>query len=619
MPDLNHSQVEARDHFGSNLLILAGAGAGKTETIAARALNIAGLEGSTGLTLITFTKKAALSLKERFEQVHGTNHNAFIGTFHSLCWRIILEFGYRLGIDASWTIMDQEDSIRLMKMNSSGVDANECLKVLSYSRNSNITVDDAINEPRFANFQNNRDLIIQATEIYSKKTKLNKRLDFDTLLTTANKLITDFPDIKEIVNTRFKYILVDEYQDTSFLQFKLLENLNTGKNITVVGDDAQSIYSFRAARIQNILEFESQFLASRVILNINYRCPKKIFDMAEASLRFNQQRLDREINAAILEGSSPFLIEASDQSKEAERVGKEINRLIDNEVLPNKICVLYRANRLSLPLQQTLKNMGIKFTLPDEDDFFSLPHIKSVMNVLRLVNEPEDRVALSAVFDLLSPNNLAEFNSLDRNAELRQTSFWDVIEENNPLRYLGPKLVEIKTNDNENIPVVESLGLVISFLEDSLKKLSGGGSIWQLWLADLAILQTLAQPFSSLNDFLSSIQTQNLTRNSEEENSVLFNSIHSAKGLEWDYVFVIGLVEFWFPMKLAITDQGNDEEERRLFYVASTRARKELYLSTFSRNVNPYGRVMDQQISRFLNEVKSHLINIWNNNTYFEF
>ena len=216
----------------------------------------------------------------------------------------------------------------------------------------------------------------------------------------------------------------------------------------------------------------------------------------------------------------------------------EINRLIDNEVLPfNKICVLYRANRLSLPLQQTLKNMGIKFSLPDEDDFFSLPHIKSVMNVLRLVNEPEDRVALSAVFDLLSPNNLAEFNSLDRNAELRQTSFWDVIEENNPLRYLGPKLVEIKTNDNENIPVVESLGLVTSFLENPLKKLSGGGSIWQfLDLVDLAILQTLAQPFSSLNDFLSSIQTQNLTRNNEEENSVLFNSIHSAKGLEWDYV-----------------------------------------------------------------------------------
>ena len=171
MPDLNQSQIQARDHIGSNLLILAGAGAGKTETISARALNLAGLQGSTGLTLITFTKKAALSLRERFEQVQGTNHNAFIGTFHSLCWRIILEFGYKLGIDSSWAIMDQDDAIRLMKMYCATLDANECLKVLSFSRNSNISVNDAINTPRFANLQGNEDLIIRAAETYSQKTK----------------------------------------------------------------------------------------------------------------------------------------------------------------------------------------------------------------------------------------------------------------------------------------------------------------------------------------------------------------------------------------------------------------------------------------------------------------
>ena len=151
---------------------------------------------------------------------------------------------------------------------------------------------------------------------------------------------------------------------------------------------------------------------------------------------------------------------------------------------------------------------------------------------------------------------------------------------------------------------------MISFLEQYLKKLCGGNTVWQLWLADLTILQTLAQPFSSLNDFLSTIQTENINRNNETEDCIIFNSIHSSKGLEWDFVFVIGLVEFWFPMRLAIADQGNDEEERRLFYVASTRSCKKLYLSTFKSNVNPYGKLMKQTRSRFVNEVSDYLENV---------
>ena len=192
----------------------------------------------------------------------------------------------------------------------------------------------------------------------------------------------------------------------------------------------------------------------------------------------------------------------------------------------------------------------------------------------------------------------------------RQMSIWDVIENssdtNKSVKGLATKLNDIRSNDIEKNSVAESLGLVIRLLEQPLQNLSGGGSAWQLWKADLAILQTLAQPFSSVNDFLLNIQMRNVDR-SEDEDSVRFSSIHAAKGLEWDYVFVIGLVEFWFPMKLAIADQGNDEEERRLFYVASTRSRRELYLSTYTSNVNPYGRVMSQETSRFIDEVRNYL------------
>ena len=612
MLDLNQSQIKARDYSGSNLLILAGAGSGKTETIASRALNIAGIDGDAGLTLITFTKKAALSLKTRFEKVFGTNHKAFIGTFHSLCWRIILEFGFKLGIDSSWAIMDQDDSIRLMKMNSQGVDANDCLKILSFSKNSNIKVDQCLDEPRYVGMKN-KNLIIKAIDEYSRKVKLNKRFDYDTLLETAYKLVADFSDIRDHLNQRFKNILVDEYQDTSLLQAKILEKLNTGKNI-MVGDDAQSIYSFRAASIENILQFEKKFSANCITLDTNYICPKKILDMAEASLKHNKKRMNRKINAANLDGSVPYLIEATDQSREAEDVAAEIKKLIDKGVSPKKVCVLYRANRLSLPLQQVLKKKGINFTLPDEDDFFSLIHIKSVLNVLRLVNEPEDRISLAAIYDILSPNNLSELSSIENIAMSRQQSFWEIIGDDiyktNPLKDLEKILVDIRKNTIENNSVAESLGLVISFLEQYLKKLCGGNTVWQLWLADLTILQTLAQPFSSLNDFLSTIQTENINRNNETENCIIFNSIHSSKGLEWDFVFVIGLVEFWFPMRLAIADQGNDEEERRLFYVASTRSCKKLYLSTFKSNVNPYGKLMKQTRSRFVNEVSDYLENV---------
>lgn len=610
MTELNQSQIKARDHIGSNLLILAGAGTGKTMTIAERALNIAGTEGGTGLTLITFTKKAALTLKNRFEKVQGHNHHAFIGTFHAMCWRIILDFGSKLEIDSSWAIMDQDDSLRLMKMSSSGKVANDYLKLLSFSRNSGITVAQSLNNPRFVNMQRNRNSVIVAIEAYSRKTKLSKRLDFDSVLLIANKLLKDFADVRDKAQQQFKTILVDEYQDTNQLQLQLLKNLNTGKNITVVGDDAQSVYSFRAARIENILEFEDSFAADRINLDTNYRCPKNILNMAEASLSHNTQKLDRKTSAAIQDGPRPRLIETSDQGEEAERVAKEIKRLIDRGVLPTKICVLYRAGRLSLPIQQVLKRLKIRFVVPEEDDFFSLPHIKNVMTVLRLAAEPEDRIALAAIYDLLFPNNLAEFNTLDATADSRQTSIWDIIEDaadtKSLVNDLAERLTDIRSNDIKKNSVAKSLGLVIKLLEAPLKTLSGGGSVWQLWLADLSILQTLAQPFSSINDFLSTVFTQNVEKK-ENKDGVQFSTIHSAKGLEWDHVFVIGLVEFWFPMKLAIADQGNDEEERRLFYVASTRSRKELYLSTFKSNVTPFGRTMDQEISRFIGEISNYL------------
>ncbi len=614
MTALNENQKRARDFHGSNLLILAGAGSGKTETIAARALKLADLGGSRGLTLITFTKKAASALQARFEEGQS-GHDAFIGTFHSLCWRIIRDHGHRLEIDGSWAIMDQADQMRLMKRSCSNllsehIDPADCLKLLSFSINSSINLDEALNQPRFREMRGARAAILEITERYKRKSKSNKRLDFDLIISTANHLLSEFPDVKQMVQQRYRTILVDEYQDTNRLQSELLQHLDTGSNITVVGDDAQSIYSFRAARIENILEFERYFRADRLELNINYRCPKPVLDLAEASLRKNSQRLERSIRARNLGDSRPLLMQAEDPNEEAKYVAEKIKNLLNQGVRPADISILFRATRLSLPLQQILDTEGIKYTLPNADDFFSLPHIKFFMDSLRLAIEPEDTVALATLYDLLIGDNLRGLEDLEQSAAHQQTSIWATIEdnlpENHPLRQLSARLIEIQNNDSEHQSVASSLSVIMNFLSEPLERYSGGGSVWDFWLADISLLQTLAQPFTSVYEFLRDISGRNVSRNETTE-SIQFSTIHGAKGLEWEYVFIIGLVEFWFPMKKAIADQGNDEEERRLFYVACTRTRHELFLSSFKTSLNPYGKAISQQRSRFIDEVLQYI------------
>lgn len=606
---LNAKQAMARDHTGSNLLILAGAGSGKTETIAARAIAALNRKGSTGLTLITFTKKAAGALRARFEKAAGSNHNAFIGTFHSLCWRIILDFGYKREIDSSWAIMDQEDSLRLMKTSAQDCNADDCIRILSFATNSEIEIPDCLLLPRFAHLQSNEKEILSAIKLYQHRCQLNKRLDFDSLLAISLNLLSEHIEVLNQVRQRFKTILVDEYQDTNLLQAKLLMKLNVGDNITVVGDDAQSIYSFRAARIENIIEFPKHFDAKQITLDVNYRCPKPILEMAEASLKENRNRLQRNLSAYIETGARPGLIQAQNQAAEAELVANEIEKLIIAKTPLSQISVLYRANRLSIPLQQELQRRNIHFVLPEIDDFFGLPHIKSVVTALRLIIAPTDYVAFTAIFDLLTPNRLEEISETIKHAENTDTPFWK-IEVSDEVKSQFVKISQIAQSlegiEKQPESVTTYLTLVINLLEPSLRRISGGGKVWELWLADLTILQSLAQPFLSLNDFLSSVSLRHVERDTDSD-GIKFCSIHAAKGLEWEHVFVIGLVEFWFPMKMAIADLGSDEEERRLFYVASTRARSRLFLSTFRENINPYGRTMAQETSRFVKEIRDHL------------
>ena len=374
---LDADQERAVNFRDQNLLILAGAGAGKTQTLVSRAISLAEEVGFTRLMLVTFTKKSALTLTERIKVTSrdpDAYKNAYIGTFHSIAWRLVREYGHLLNIDEEYAIMDQIDSERLMKLAAFryNVDHQILCRLSSFSRNSGISVDKLIQTPRYAHL-GRIGSIKEIISSYNERSKRSKRLDFNHILEFANALLKKHPQVRQELQERFSAILVDEYQDTNILQARILQSLNNGTNITVVGDDAQSIYSFNAATIQNILSFEQEFNATKITLSTNYRNPPRILELAENSVMQNNEGMPRDIRPSLEGGSTPILLTARNQVEEAVIIGEAIGDFVDAGIDPEKIAVLYRANRLSAALQIELQRLGISFSTSGDADFLRFP------------------------------------------------------------------------------------------------------------------------------------------------------------------------------------------------------------------------------------------------------
>jgi DNA helicase-2/ATP-dependent DNA helicase PcrA len=420
---------------------------------------------------------------------------------------------------------------------------------------------------------------------------------------------------RNVYRERFRAILVDEYQDTNLIQASIFKLLDNKGNISVVGDDSQAIYAFRAATVENILNYERDFTAKRVTLNTNYRSTPGIVNLANASIINNPRLITKNIRSNRPPTELPLFLQTYTPAEEAQFIIQEINKKIRSGIKRQNIAVLFRATRQVAILETELRKAGIPYVLVGGEDFFSLEHIKVVMDMVRLLVNPDDSIALASVQSIVGFSDYELIEQTEQQAEQLELPFWDVIS--------SKQNIAINTSDYQNLvgfrrtldnlkslivekqPILPLVSRIIEFLTPYYK--IRFANIWDDVQVDLGVLSDIASTYTSAADFVNSIALEQFQEDPSDLqlHPLTLTTIHSAKGLEWDVVFLIGLVEFWFPLKWAIQQCGNDEEERRLFYVAVTRAKNHLYLTSYGQSYNPYGKLMYQQLSRFIQELPS--------------
>lgn len=629
---LDSEQLEAVKHRGTNLLIIAGAGSGKTHTLTHRAVSFLQEVQPENLMVITFTKKAANELLSRIkksipDQMQKGLKRAWIGTIHSICWRMLMENGHLVKLKPNWSVLDMPDSERVMHLSSTSFgfrqeDVKNLYQLYSYSRNSMTDWSQWVKTQRFPNITNTAN-VGKAIESYRRRCTRSNRVDFDDLQVLTLKLLQDNPEVRKSYQDRFHVIMVDEYQDTNLIQAKILELLTSKTNvITVVGDDAQSVYGFRAATVENILNFEKDFSAKRITIKTNYRSTPEIVAISNASIRNNKRQISKDIRAVASSASKPIFYMGAFPNDEAKFIVQNISKQQQQGIALKNIAILFRATRQAAALEIELKLAGIPYVLVGGDDFFTFEHIKVVMDMARLLINPDDSIALGALQELMGFSSASTLEVVETQAEQTQLSFWEIVSktfsslipskqpEYKSLISFAQQIVAIRKSIVVGKSITPVITKVLELLEPYLKKKYANR--WNDIENDYTILQSVASQFNSIGDFLNSVALQQFTDDETPDEKLVLSTIHGAKGLEWNTVFVVGLVEFWFPMNWAIQQTGTDEEERRLFYVAITRAKEKLFLSSYSRAVNQYGNTKEQQLSRFIQELPQSVYELYN-------
>jgi len=616
-------QLSAVNHHGSNLLILAGAGSGKTHTLTHRAISFLREVNPENMMVVTFTKKAAQELYTRISEnapdvLKKNLKKAWIGTIHSICWRMLKENGNLVNLQPNWSVIDMPDAERVMKLAARAFgfradDARNIYNLYSYARNSMTDWTQWKNSERFGIIPNPHN-IGNAIESFKRRCAKSNRVDFDDLQVLALRLLKENATIRDGYQNRFQVIMVDEYQDTNLIQAALFEQLACdNNNITVVGDDSQSIYGFRAATVENILNFEEDFNADRITIRTNYRSTPEIVALANASIRNNTRQIFKDIKSILPPFKKPQFYCGINPSEEARYITKNVTALLAKGGNIEDMAVLFRATRQVAQLEVELKRAEIPYIIIGGEDFFTLEHIKLILNMTRLLINPDDSISLASIQDLIGFSSSIALEETEAKAEVSQLSFWDIVGKSvveavsynrndyQSLLDFRKKISEMRNSITEGVSITPIITKVIKFLEPHL--IERFAHIWPEVEDDFSIFQTIAAPYISVSDFLNTVSLQQFVDDESQKGKLVLSTIHSAKGLEWSTVFIIGLVEFWFPLNWAIQQTGTDEEERRLFYVAVTRAKRNLFLSSYGQSINQYGSTKQQQLSRFIEEL----------------
>ena len=634
LEDLNPSQKEAVLHPKGPCLVIAGAGSGKTRVLTYRIAHLIkeGIDPFSILAL-TFTNKAAKEMKNRIEGIVGTDaRSLWMGTFHSIFARILRSEGYKIGYPPNFVIYDTQDSKTLIKaiVKEQNLDPklykeNFVFNRISNAKNRLISPLEYKNNPILQEEDSSslRPMIGEIYKIYSERCFKSQAMDFDDLLYNTNILFSDHIDILNKYQQLFQHVLIDEFQDTNFCQYLITKRLaSVSRNIFVVGDDAQSIYAFRGAEIRNILKFEDDFDDLKTIkLEQNYRSTKTIVNAANSVIEKNKSKISKEVWTDNEDGELISVKKSFSDNEE----GKIVSNLIfeeknRNQLTNSNFAVLYRTNSQSRSIEESLRRIGLKYKVFGGVSFYQRKEVKDLLAYLRfsinhndeqsfrrIINYPRRGIGQTSVDKIITVSNkedISLWEVLHRSSELLNSRINNLL---SPFKDLIISFSNFSKNNDAYTTashIASNSGLLKELWDDrSIEGISRYENVQELLNSIKEFIDNDENKNKKLEDFLQEISLMTDQDKEEDKNDEFISlmTIHMAKGLEFPVVFIVGVEEDLFPSQMMISSREDLEEERRLFYVAITRAMKKLYL-TYSSTRYRYGMLKDCEKSRFIKE-----------------
>lgn len=630
LQQLNPQQKIAVETTEGQLLILAGAGSGKTKTLMHRIAYIIDQElaAPNQLLVVTFTNKAAGEMKERIATLLDESGQSFsgipwMGTFHSMCVKMLRREGKLIGYNSSFTIYDTQDQLSIIKdvmkeldINPKEVKPQAISKYISNAKNQLVQPQEYVDYAQ-GYFQ---ELVAQIYPEYQQRLQDNNAMDFDDLIMKTVLLFESEEQILANYQQQFKYVMVDEYQDTNHAQYKLVNMLAAGyRNICCVGDDDQSIYAFRGATIRNILNFERDYPEAKVTkLEQNYRSTQKILEASHQVVSKNQNRKDKKLWTDNNDGENIVVYEAQNEHDEGRWITSQIAKLKRKGASLSEIAVLYRTNAQSRALEEQFLQAAIDYRVVGGTKFYDRKEIRDVIAYLRVLNNPQDNTSLMRIINMprrgigakTASNLISEATARDLSVMDFLVNYQDEIANKSVQRF--SKLIGYMQRQSQAINIVE---LINELLERSgyYQMLQDGTQENESRLENIRELISVATKFSALEPaaslaaFLEEVSLFEAAAEDDDSDKVTLMTIHAAKGLEFKYLFVTGVEEGLFPHSRVYTNPKELEEERRLAYVAITRAKLRLHI-THAESRLFFGKPQSNLISRFVEDISDDLL-----------
>ncbi|MFY0672644.1 MAG: UvrD-helicase domain-containing protein [Bacteroidia bacterium] len=640
LEELNDAQRQAVSHLQGPLMVLAGAGSGKTRVLTYRIAHLidSGIDPFNVLSL-TFTNKAAREMRDRIERLIGAEaRNLWMGTFHSVFAKILRYEAKEIGYPNNFTIYDTDDSKSLLKsivkemgLNKDHYKPSQLYGRISSMKNSFVSVREYLENPEYRNEDRNtnKPKFGDVYREYVARCFKAGAMDFDDILLKTNQLFTEKPEVLEKYQRKFQFVLVDEYQDTNHVQYLIINKLaQTHHNICVVGDDAQSIYAFRGANIKNILNFEKDYPEYKLYkLEQNYRSTKVIVDASSSVIKNNREQLKKEVWTDNDLGDKIKVFKASSDGDEGRIIAGQIFETKMNEkALNSEFAILYRTNSQSRSFEESLRKLNIAYRIIGGLSFYQRKEIKDLLAYCRLLINPSDEEALKRVINYptrgIGNTTMEKINLIAKEQDL---SLWQVVDAAQTFGFSGAvanklsqfatmiksfgTLANTKDAYEVALEIAKASGIMKKLFEDkTVEGVARYDNMQELLAGIKEFVEKEDQEDKSLPAFMQDVALLTDADNQDDsEDKVTLMTIHGAKGLEFPFVYVVGLEENLFPSQLSLQSRADLEEERRLFYVALTRAERKATLSYATQRFR-WGQLVYSEPSRFIDELDSTLL-----------